>query len=175
MPARAETVGWGALLFIAAAVGPMGFVGGRSVDTPRIELEIETRVTSVALDACVLRDDPFPSLRAPEDVGNPGGDTLITTSGLRYRPLAIGCGGPSPSMGDSVQVRLAGWDVSGTEIVGVSEPMSFPLHGVVPGVAEGLQLMHIGDRFRLFVPSHLGYGRGMLTFDVELVAIRGPR
>ncbi len=147
-------------------------------------LEIETHVTSVALDTCVPRNDPFPSQHAPADVAHPGGDAVTTGSGLRYRPLAMGCSGPTPGHEDVVQVRLAGWTADGVEIVGIAGDMSLPVRAVVPGFAEGIQLMHVGDRFRLYVPGHLAYDRasgpgpgphGMLTFDVELLAIRGPR
>ncbi len=176
----AEVVGVGAVAIATALIGANQLTSARSADAPRVvaeetSIEIKTHVTSVVLDRCVPRNDPFPSVRAPEDVGHPGSDAVITASGLRYRPLSMGCGGPSPTSGDLVSVRLAGWTLDGLEVVGTSGVMSLPMNAVVPGFSEGLQLMHIGDRFRLFVPSHLAYGKGMLTFDVELVAIRGPR
>jgi FKBP-type peptidyl-prolyl isomerase-like protein len=176
----AETVGVGCLLVSAAMLGTTQLADTRAAEAPRViahepTIEIETHVTSVALDACVPRTDSFPSPRAPDDVGHPGGDAVITGSGLRYRPLSMGCGGPTPGHEDVVQVRLAGWTDDGIEIVGIAGEMSLPIRAVVPGFSEGMQLMHVGDRFRLFVPGHLAYGKGMLTFDVELVAIRGTR
>jgi peptidylprolyl isomerase len=56
------------------------------------------------------------------------------------------------------------------------QPASFPLSGVIPGWAEGLQLMFEGERTRFWIPEKLAYkGQsppyGMLVFDVELVKI----
>lgn len=191
MPAHriAETIGIGCLLVGAAMIGTTQIAGTRTADAPQVVghgpvIEIETHVTSVALDSCVPRSDSFPTRHAPDDVGNPGGDAVMTRSGLRYRPLSLGCGGPTPRHEDVVQVRLAGWTADGAEIVGIAGEMSLPIKAVVPGFSEGVQLMHVGDRFRLYVPGHLAYDRGigpgpgphgMLTFDVELVAISGTR
>ncbi|MFK8104190.1 MAG: FKBP-type peptidyl-prolyl cis-trans isomerase, partial [Saprospiraceae bacterium] len=61
------------------------------------------------------------------------------------------------------------------------EPATFPVNGVIPGWTEALQLMSVGSKWRLFVPSDLAYGdRGAgeaigpfstLVFDVELLKI----
>ena len=61
--------------------------------------------------------------------------------------------------------------------------MSFNLSGVIQGFAEGLQLMNPGSKYRLFIPSDLGYGvngssiikpSAALISDVELIAITSP-
>ena len=62
-----------------------------------------------------------------------------------------------------------------------SEPASFPVNGVIQGWVEALQLMPVGSKWKLFVPSHLAYGeRGAgqkigpnttLIFEVELLSI----
>jgi len=61
------------------------------------------------------------------------------------------------------------------------EPVSFPLNGVIPGWTEGLQLMKVGGKARLVLPSALAYGPGgmgeaigpneTLVFEVELLDI----
>jgi len=63
------------------------------------------------------------------------------------------------------------------------EPASFPLNGVIAGFREAIVRMHVGDKWRIFVPSELGYGeRGAgksigpnetLIFEVELLEIEG--
>ncbi len=170
-------------------LGTTQLAGTSAAAAPRViaqepTIEIETHVTSVALDSCMPRSDSFPSRSAPDDVGGPGSDAVVTGSGLRYRALSMGCGGPTPGREDVVQVRLAGWTADGAEIVGIAGEFSLPIKAVVPGFSEGMQLMHVGDRFRLFVPGHLAYDRGVgpspgphgrLTFDVELVGISRPR
>jgi FKBP-type peptidyl-prolyl cis-trans isomerase FklB len=62
------------------------------------------------------------------------------------------------------------------------EPVEFPVNGVIPGWQEALQLMKVGDKWQLFVPSELAYGeRGAggkigpnstLIFEVELLEVK---
>jgi FKBP-type peptidyl-prolyl cis-trans isomerase FklB len=61
------------------------------------------------------------------------------------------------------------------------QPATFRVDGVIPGWTEALQLMHIGDKWRVFVPSELAYGangaggvigpHSVLVFDIELLGI----
>jgi len=147
-------------------------------------LEIAPRVTVVATDGCMPPTGEFPSLNAPGDVAAPRGDVQVTPSGVRVRVLAEGCAGrnhPGPS--DVVTVRMAGWTMDGIEIVHMRGLTNLPLTAVVPGFRDGVQLMHRGDRVRMWVPSGLAYGTtrtagrpgGDLTFDVELVDIKPSR
>ncbi|MFH0902035.1 MAG: FKBP-type peptidyl-prolyl cis-trans isomerase, partial [Pseudomonadota bacterium] len=59
-------------------------------------------------------------------------------------------------------------------------PATFPLNGVIPGWTEGLQLMVVGEKRRLWIPEQLAYGgrpgkpAGMLVFDVELLSFSEP-
>jgi len=105
-----------------------------------------------------------------------------TESGLQYEVLEEG-EGEQPSSTDTVQVHYTGELLSG-EVFDSSrergEPVSFGLNQVIPGWTEGLQLMNEGARYKLYIPSDLGYGPGgnrsigpneTLVFDVELLAI----
>jgi len=108
---------------------------------------------------------------------------VVTASGLQYVVERLGKG-PKPKAADKVSVHYRGTLVDGKEFDSSykrGEPISFPLNGVIPGWTEGLQLMPVGSKYRLFIPSQLGYGeRGAgsdippnaaLIFDVELLDI----
>ncbi len=111
-----------------------------------------------------------------------------TASGLQYLVVTNGAdaSAPSPKETDTVRVHYHGTLIDGSVFdssVERGEPISFPLNGVIPGWTEGLQLMKVGDKFRLFIPSDLGYGangagpippNSTLIFDVELLAIEPP-
>lgn len=106
-----------------------------------------------------------------------------TDSGLQYLVLNEGTGNQHPGKKDFVKVHYHGTLIDGTVFdssVDRGTPIEFGLHQVIPGWTEGLQLMVVGEKTRLFIPSNLGYGnRNMgvikpgstLIFDVELLAI----
>ena len=90
-----------------------------------------------------------------------------------------------PSIGCTVSVHYTGKLIDGTifdSSYSRGEPVSFPLNGVIAGWTEGLQLMKVGDRYKLIIPPQLGYGeRGFppvipanswLVFEVEMVSIQ---
>lgn len=110
-------------------------------------------------------------------------DVETLPSGLQYKVLKEGTGA-KPAATDQVKVHYEGRLVDGTVFdssIERGEPITFPLNGVIAGWTEGLQLMSIGSKYRLFIPHHLGYGeRGAgqqippfatLIFDVELLDI----
>ena len=117
--------------------------------------------------------------RPPEDVKGPPADAKRTPSGLAYKVLHEGTGGRHPKSSSTVTVNYTGWTTDGKMFdssVVRGQPASFPLSGVIPGWAEGLQLMFEGERTRFWIPEKLAYkGQsppyGMLVFDVELVKI----
>lgn len=107
-----------------------------------------------------------------------------TSSGLQYKVLKDG-EGPMPKATDTVTVNYRGTLVDGTEFDSSykrGEPATFPVNGVIPGWVEALQLMKVGSKFQLFIPSGLAYGeRGAgqqigpnspLIFEVELLSIK---
>lgn len=106
-----------------------------------------------------------------------------TASGLQYEVITAG-EGVSPGPTDKVNVHYHGTLVDGSVFdssVDRGEPISFPVNGVIQGWQEALQLMKVGDKWRVFIPSDLGYGaRGAgakipphstLIFEVELLGI----
>lgn len=106
-----------------------------------------------------------------------------TASGLQYEVLKMG-EGPKPVATDKVTVHYHGTLTDGKVFdssVDRGEPATFPLNGVITGWTEALQLMPVGSKFRIYLPSDLAYGeRGAgqligphatLIFEVELLSI----
>ena len=106
-------------------------------------------------------------------------------SGLQYKILTAGTG-PKPTATDSVVCNYKGTLINGTEFDSSykrGEPATFPVTGVIKGWTEALQLMPVGSKWQLFIPSDLAYGaRGTpggpigpnatLIFEVELMSIK---
>ncbi|HEY2572719.1 MAG TPA: FKBP-type peptidyl-prolyl cis-trans isomerase, partial [Verrucomicrobiaceae bacterium] len=83
-----------------------------------------------------------------------------TKSGLQYEVLKKG-EGKTPAATDTVTVHYHGTLVNGKVFdssVERGEPASFPVNGVIPGWVEALQLMPVGSKWKLFIPSSLAYG-----------------
>lgn len=106
-----------------------------------------------------------------------------SASGLQHLVLIEGSGSEHPKVSDKVKVHYHGTLIDGTVFdssVDRGEPISFGLNQVIKGWTEGLQLMVVGEKTRLFIPSTLGYGNSasgpippgsVLIFDVELIGI----
>lgn len=116
-----------------------------------------------------------------ENAKRPG--VKVTPSGLQYEVLDATLG-QKPKATDTVRVHYEGTLPDGTVFDSSykrGEPISFPLNGVIAGWTEGLQLMSVGSKYKLFIPYNLGYGeRGAgasippyaaLIFTVELLGI----
>ena len=108
---------------------------------------------------------------------------IVTESGLQYEVVTKG-DGETPDANDKVNVHYHGTLPDGTVFdssVERGEPISFPVNGVIKGWTEALQLMKVGDKWKLFIPSDLAYGtRGagpkigpnqVLVFEVELLGV----
>ena len=104
-------------------------------------------------------------------------------SGLQYQVFKQGTG-DKPKATDKIRCHYHGTLINGTVFdssVDRGEPIEFGVNQVIPGWTEALQLMNVGSKWRLFIPSHLAYGeRGAgqaiepnstLIFDVELLDI----
>lgn len=106
-----------------------------------------------------------------------------TPSGLQFEILAKGDGTQNPTASNTVTVHYHGTMLNGVVFdssVERGSPLSFPLHRVIPGWTEGVQLMVVGDKFRFFIPPELAYGNNAagkiepgstLIFEVELLGI----
>jgi len=106
-----------------------------------------------------------------------------TASGLQYLILTEGKGA-KPKATNQVKCHYHGTLIDGTifdSSVQRGKPAVFPVNGVIQGWVEALQMMPVGSKWRLFVPSHLAYGKQgaggvigpdtTLIFDVELLEI----
>src|SRR5438045_8512624 len=91
-----------------------------------------------------------------------------TASGLEYKSLKEGTGAqPKPT--DTVTVNYRGTLIDGTEFDSSykrGQPATFPLNGVIKGWTEALQLMKVGSKYQLFVPSNLAYGERAVSPEI---------
>lgn len=107
----------------------------------------------------------------------------VTESGLQYEIIKSG-GGAKPTPTNTVKVHYHGTLIDGTVFdssVERGEPIEFPVTGVIKGWVEALQLMSVGDKWKLTIPSELAYGpraagdipaNSVLVFEVELLEIK---
>lgn len=108
-----------------------------------------------------------------------------TESGLQYEVIKE-ADGAQPGPDDVVTVHYEGSLTDSTVFdssIKRGSPIDLPVSGVIPGWVEGLQLMHVGEKFKLYIPSELAYGEqspsplipanSVLVFDLELLGIKG--
>lgn len=109
---------------------------------------------------------------------------ITTASGLQYKIISTG-DGKMPKDSDTVTTHYKGTLIDGREFDSSYKrdtPASFPVKGVIKGWTEALQLMHVGDKWQLFIPSDLAYGatkrselieaNSTLIFELELLGIK---
>lgn len=108
---------------------------------------------------------------------------IVTESGLQYQVLKQG-EGENAKATDTVKVEYAGTLIDGTEFDSTAQhgqPAQFQVNQVIKGWGEALQLMNVGTKLHLVIPSELAYGENgaapkiqpnaVLVFDVELISI----
>jgi FKBP-type peptidyl-prolyl cis-trans isomerase FklB len=108
-------------------------------------------------------------------------------SGLQYKVIKAGTG-KKPKSTDTVTVHYRGALINGAEFDSSfkrGQPATFLVSKVIPGWTEALQLMEVGAKWQLFIPSSLAYGEqgagsdigpnATLIFEVELVSIQGKK
>ncbi len=133
----------------------------------------------LVFDVELIEFSPSPGT-PPPDVAAAPADAKRTASGLAYKSLRAGKGGPAPVKSSSVTVHYTGWTTDGKMFdtsVDKGAPITFGLGDVIEGWTEGVQLMSVGEKMRFWIPERLAYKgerppRGMLVFDVELIAIK---
>jgi len=165
-----------------------GLAGGKALMT-----EDEARAALMAVQQ-EMRQKQQEMLAQLRDANKKEGETFLGAnkskdgvvalpSGLQYKILTTGTG-PKPAATDRVVCNYRGTLINGKEFDSSykrGEPATFAVNGVIRGWTEALQLMPVGSKWQLFIPSDLAYGeRGAnpdigpdatLIFEVELVSI----
>lgn len=109
---------------------------------------------------------------------------VTTSSGLQYKIIKPGSGA-IPKLDDTVVTHYKGTLIDGREFdssVKRNKPATFPVKGVIKGWTEALQLMKVGAKWQLFIPSDIAYGsskrseliqaNSTLIFELELLSIK---
>ena len=154
----------------------------------------EVQATLTTLQADLLKQQELLAQQAA-DTNKKAGDTFLAAnkekegvvtlpSGLQYKILQDGTG-PKPAPSDTVSVNYRGTLLNGTEFDSSykrGQPATFAVGQIIKGWTEALQLMPVGSKWQLFIPSDLAYGpRGAgrdigpnstLVFEVELLSIQ---
>jgi FKBP-type peptidyl-prolyl cis-trans isomerase FklB len=155
----------------------------------------EARATMVALQADLRKKQEL-KMQVEGEANKKAGDAFLAEnktkdgivtlpSGLQYKVLTEGTG-PKPAATDTVVCNYKGTLLDNTEFDSSykrGQPATFPVSGVIKGWTEALQLMPVGSKWELFIPSELAYGaRGgpgggigpnaTLVFEVELLSIK---
>ncbi len=147
--------------------------------TPSLR-NVTVTLSAAALLTGALATLAADSIPAPVDVAASPASAVVTASGLATVVLAAGEGTDSPRPTDRVLVHYTGWTTDGKMFdssVARDKPQRLPVDQVIDGWEEGLQLMVVGEKRRMWIPQELAYGgqegrpKGMLVFDVELLKI----
>jgi FKBP-type peptidyl-prolyl cis-trans isomerase FklB len=167
-----------------------GMAGGKTLLT-----DDEAKTAMVAIQAD-LRKRQEAKMAIAGDANKKEGDEFLAQnktkegvvtlpSGLQYKILKQGTG-PKPSASDSVVCNYKGTLIDNTEFDSSykrGQPATFPVGQVIKGWTEALQLMPVGSKWQVFVPSDLAYGprapggtigpNATLIFEIELLSIQG--
>jgi FKBP-type peptidyl-prolyl cis-trans isomerase len=173
---------------IAAGIADM--LGDRTTTLTEAQMEAlmkSLQATMAQAQTSKLQKDAVENKRAGEEFlkQNAQRKGVVTlASGLQYEVITDGTG-PKPTASDNVTTHYKGTLLDGTTFDSSydrGEPATFKLDQVIKGWTEALQLMSVGSKWRLFVPSELAYGEGgapgspigpnaTLIFEVELLKI----
>jgi FKBP-type peptidyl-prolyl cis-trans isomerase len=183
----------------------MVFFPARSSSISRLSLTTLALLAALAAAGCAkgggasdagskdgaAKDAATAGLPPPPDVAAPPADAVKTASGLATKILSPGTGADHPTQNDSVKVNYSGWTTDGkmfdSSVAPLqpgrpAQPATMPLGRVIPGWTEGMQLMVVGEKRRMWIPVELAYNNkpgmpaGMLVFDIELLDITpGPK
>jgi peptidylprolyl isomerase len=138
-------------------------------------------ITLLLLSAATVSAQTPPSqIPAPADVATPPADATKTTSGLATKVETPGTGKGHPGTDEVATFDYTGWTTDGKmfySTVARGKPATLLVNRVMPGMAEGIQMMVTGETRRMWIPESLAYkgqqGRpaGTLVFDVTLIDI----
>jgi FKBP-type peptidyl-prolyl cis-trans isomerase FklB len=163
-----------------------GVSDGRSTDKALLNEQQMNAVISTYLSRRSAQDATSNKLAGEKFLADnakmPG--IVVLPSGLQYQVLNAGSDSTRPKLTDKVKCHYHGTLIDGTVFdssVERGQPVEFPVNGVIQGWIEALQLMTVGSKWRLFIPSDLAYGDSgagpvigpgsTLIFDVELLEI----
>jgi FKBP-type peptidyl-prolyl cis-trans isomerase len=121
-----------------------------------------------------------PAPPVPDDVAAAPADATKTPSGLAYKLLAKGTGTDKPRLYDNAMINYTAWDSTGRmfdSTVVRKRPRPALLFKEMPGLAEGLATMQVGEKKRFWIPAELtksgpNLPAGTLVYDVELVEVK---
>ena len=155
-------------------------------EEPRISMEEAVGLVQNAYMATITRQSEESRKKNDQFLAENSKKTgvVITSSGLQYEVVVQGQG-KNPTIDDVVTVNYEGKLIDGTVFDSSytrGEPAEFSLDQVIPGWAEGIQLMNVGSTYRLYIPSSMAYGEqgagnmippnSALIFQVELLSIK---
>jgi FKBP-type peptidyl-prolyl cis-trans isomerase FklB len=167
-----------------------GLAGGKTLLT---EDEVKAALVALQTDVQKRQEESMAQLG---EVNKKAGDEFLAANktkdgvvtlpdGLQYKILTQGTG-PKPTAKDSVVCNYRGTLIDGKEFDSSykrGQPATFPVGQVIPAWTEALQLMPVGSKWQLFIPSELAYGtrspspdigpNSTLIFEVELLSIQG--
>lgn len=178
-----ESAGFDPEAFMAAirdVFGDGGRMSDEEMQAAFTELQsIQQEEQAQAAVAVLAENRKFLDAKAAED------GIEVTESGIAYRVLTAG-EGAKPAATDEVTVHYTGRLTDGKVFDSSVErgaPATFPLNRVIPGWTEVLQLMPVGSKWDVWIPSELGYGQrgagedippnAVLNFEIELISIGG--
>jgi FKBP-type peptidyl-prolyl cis-trans isomerase len=143
----------------------------------------------LSLNACERKPQPAPlsaEANAQYLVDNAKKEGVVSVPGIQYEVLKQGSGA-QPARHDCVTVNYKGALIDGKvfDATEPGKPATFPANRLIPGWMEALQLMHVGDKWRLVIPAGLAYGKDgagngvipanqTLVFEVELLKTAPP-
>jgi FKBP-type peptidyl-prolyl cis-trans isomerase len=133
----------------------------------------------LVFDIELLNVDHRAQAETPPDLQKPPEKALKSKSGLVSLVLKKGTGKERPGPGDTVTVHYDGWKADGTLFDSTKKrggAATFPLYRVIAGFREGITMMVVGEKRRLWIPDSLAYaGRegptGPFVYDMELLSI----
>lgn len=152
----------------------------------RLMVPFVLAATVLSLSACDSKPAPAPlsaEANAQFLAENAKKDGVISVPGIQYEVLTKGTGA-QPDRHDCVTVNYKGTLINGKEFdkTEPGKPAVFPAGRLIPGWVEALQLMHVGDKWRLVIPPGLAYGKAgagdgvippdqTLVFEIELLKV----